>query len=63
MKRLSSTPTRTAAKGAYARASWRTAQVMADKSASLTDRLRAAEAEEAACCAAREAEAELEAGA
>ena len=42
---------------------WRTAQVMADKSASLMDRLRAAEAEEAACRAAREAEAELEAGA
>jgi hypothetical protein len=52
-------PTRIAAKGAYARATWRTAQVMADKSASLMDRLRAAETEEAA---AREAEPELEAG-
>ncbi len=63
MKRLSSTPTPAPVKAAYARASWRTAQVMADKSASLMDRLRAAEAEEAACRAAREAEAELEAGA
>jgi hypothetical protein len=59
MKRLSSTPTPARAKGAYARATWRTAQVMADKSASPMDRYRAAEAEEAA---AREAEAELEAG-
>jgi len=63
MKRVSSTPTPTSGKAAYARASWRTAQVMADKSASLMDRLRAAEAEEAACRAAREAEPELEAGA
>jgi len=60
MKRLPSTPTPTPGKAAYARATWRTAQVMADKSASLMDRLRAAEAEEAA---AREAEPELEAGA
>ena len=41
----------------------RTQAVLADKSASLMDRYRAAEAEEAACRAAREAEAELEAGA
>jgi hypothetical protein len=42
-----------------------TLAVLADPSASLMDRLRAAEAEEAACLAAREAEAgaELEAGA
>jgi hypothetical protein len=41
-----------------------TAAVLADRSASLMDRLRAAEAEEAACEAARrvEAEPELEAG-
>jgi hypothetical protein len=59
MKRVSSTPTPTPGKAAYARATWRTAQVMADKSASLMDRYRAAEAEQRA---AREAEAELEAG-
>lgn len=49
----------------YARATWRTAATMADPSASPMDRYRAAEAEEAACLAAREAEAgpELEAGA
>lgn len=49
----------------YARATFRTAAVLADPSASLLDRLAAAELEEAACVAAREAEAgaELEAGA
>jgi len=52
-----------AAAADYARATWRTAQVMADKSASLMDRYHAAEAEEAACLAAREPEPELEAGA
>jgi len=43
----------------------RTAAALADPSASLMDRLHAAEAKEAACLAAREAdaEAELEAGA
>lgn len=58
-------PTSAAARAEYARATWRTAQVMADPSATLMDRYRAAEAEEAACVAAREAEAgpELEAGA
>ena len=59
MKRVSSTPAPASGKAAYARATWRTAQVMADQSASLMDRLRAAEAEERA---AREAEAELEVG-
>ena len=63
MKRVTSTPTSAAAKGRYAAATMRTQAVLADKSASLVDRLRAAEAEEAACRAAREAEAELEAGA
>jgi hypothetical protein len=63
MKRLSTTPTRAAAKGAYARATMRTRAVLADPSASPMDRYRAAEAEEAACRAAQEAEAELEAGA
>jgi hypothetical protein len=53
------------ARAAYARATFRTAAVMADPSADLMDRVRAAEAEEAACLALREAEAEpeLEAGA
>ena len=59
MRRLSTTPTQAAAKGAYARATMRTRAVLADKSASPMDRYRAAEAEERA---AREAEAELEAG-
>ena len=65
MRTLSTPPTSAAGKGAYARATWRTAQAMADPSASLMDRYRAAEAEEAACLAAREAEAgvEIEAGA
>ena len=49
----------------YARATFRTMAVLADPSASPMDRYAAAEAEEAACLAAREAEAgpELEAGA
>ena len=59
MRKLTNPPTPTSGKAAYARATWRTAQVVADKSASLADRLRAAEAEERA---AREAEAELEVG-
>jgi D-serine deaminase-like pyridoxal phosphate-dependent protein len=65
MRTLSTPPTSTAAKAGYARATLRTAAVMADPSASPMDRYRAAEAEEAACRAARqaEAEAELEAGA
>jgi hypothetical protein len=63
MRTLSTPPTSAAAKGAYARATMRTLAVLADPSASPMDRYRAAEAEEAACRAAREAEAELEAGA
>lgn len=51
------------AKAGYARATMHTAAVIADPSASPMDRYHAAEAEEAACLAAREAEAELEAGA
>lgn len=49
----------------YAVATWHTAATMADPSASPMDRMLAAEAEEAACLAAREAQAEpeLEAGA
>jgi hypothetical protein len=49
----------------YARATMFTSRIMADPSASPMDRYLAAEAEEAACLAAREAEAapELEAGA
>jgi len=60
MRTLSTPPTSAAAKGAYARATMRTRAVLADPEASLMDRYRAAEAEEAA---AREAEPELEAGA
>ena len=57
-------PTSTAAKADYARATMRTAAVLADPVASPIDRYRAAEAEEAACLVAREAEGpELEAGA
>jgi hypothetical protein len=63
MKTLSASPTSAAAEAEYARATMRTLAVLADPSASLMDRYRAAEAEEAACLAAREAEAELEAGA
>jgi hypothetical protein len=55
-------PTSTAAKAEYAVATLRTLAVLADPSASPMDRYRAAEAEEAACLASREAEAELEAG-
>ena len=49
----------------YAVATWHTAAIMADATASPMDRCLAAEAEEAACRAAREAQAEpeLEAGA
>ena len=49
------------ARADYTRATMRTAAVLADRSASLADRLRAAEAEEAACEAARRAEAEFDA--
>ena len=63
VKRVTSTPATASAKGAYARATMRTSAALADPKASLMDRYRAAEAEEAACRAAREAEAELEAGA
>ena len=60
MHTLATPPTSTA-QAEYALATWRTAAAMADPSASAMDRYRAAEAEEAACLAAR-AEAELEAG-
>ena len=65
MRTLTNPPTSTAAKAEYARATMHTAAVIADRSASPMDRYRAAEAEEAACVAVREAEAgaELEAGA
>ena len=65
MHTLTTPPTSAAAKAEYARATFRTLAVLADPSASPMDRYRAAEAEEAACLAAREAEAgpELEAGA
>jgi hypothetical protein len=63
MRTLSTPPTSTAAKADYARATMHTAAVIADPSASLMDRYHAAEAEEAACEAHRQAEAELEAGA
>jgi hypothetical protein len=65
MRTLVEPPTTAAAKAAYARATLHTLAVLADPSASLMDRLHAAEAEEAACLAAREAdaEAEIEAGA
>jgi hypothetical protein len=63
LRRLTTPPTSAAAKGAYARATMRTLAVLADPSASPMDRYRAAEAEEAACKASREAEYELEAGA
>ena len=63
MKRVTSTPASAAAKGAYARATMRTRAVLADPKASLMERYRAAEAEEAAARAAREPEPELEAGA
>jgi hypothetical protein len=63
MRTLSAPPASAAAKASYARATMRTAAVLADPSASLMDRQHAAEAEEAACLAAREPEPELEAGA
>jgi len=63
MRTLSTSPTSARGNGAYARATFRTLAVLADPSASPMDRYRAAEAEEAACLAAREADAELEAGA
>jgi hypothetical protein len=55
----------TSAKADYARATMHTAAVIADRSATLMDRYHAAQAEEAACEAARKAEAEpeIEAGA
>ena len=58
-------PTSAAAKADYARATMHTAAVIADPAARLMDRLHAAAAEEAACEAYRQAEAEpeLEAGA
>jgi len=62
MRTLSTPPAPAAAKAEYAMATLRTAAVLADPSASPMDRYRAAEAEEAACLAAREAEAEIEAG-
>ena len=49
-----------AARADYARATMRTAAVLADPKASLMDRYRAAEAEEAAAKAAAEAELEAE---
>jgi hypothetical protein len=62
MKTVTASPTSAAAKADYARATMHTAAVMADPAASLTDRLAAAEAEEAACEACRaEAEPEAEA--
>lgn len=65
MRTLTEPPTTAAAKAAYAQATMHTAAVIADPTAGPLDRLRAAEAEESACLAAREAEAaaELEAGA
>jgi hypothetical protein len=62
MRTLTTPPTSTAAEAEYARATFRTLAVLADPSASPMDRMHAAEAEEAACLAAREAEPELEAG-
>jgi hypothetical protein len=64
METVTASPTSAAAKAGYARATMHTAAVLADPSASPMDRYRAAEAEEAACLAAREAEAlpELQAG-
>ena len=61
MNTVPTPPTSAAAKAEYARATIRTLAVLADPSASPMDRYYAAEAEEAACLAAREAEAELEA--
>lgn len=61
MHTVTNAPTSAAAKAGYARATMHTAAVIADLSASLMDRLHAAEAEEAACEAWRQAEAEPEA--
>jgi len=63
MVTVTNPPTRAAAEAEYTRATFRTLAVLADPSATPMDRYRAAEAEEAACLAAREAEAGLEAGA
>lgn len=65
MKTVTASPTLAAAKADYARATMHTAAVLADPSASLMDRYRAAEAEQAACEAYQHAQAEpeLEAGA
>jgi len=62
MDTLTNPPTSAAAEAEYARATLHTAAVLADPSATPMDRYRAAEAEEAACLAARGAKAELEAG-
>jgi hypothetical protein len=62
MRTVTASPTSAAAKAGYARATMHTAAVLADASATLMDRLRAAEAEEAAAEAASQAEPELEAG-
>ena len=63
MKTVTASPTSAAARADYARATMRTAAVMADPAASLMDRFHAAEAEEAACEAYRaEIEPEAEAG-
>ena len=61
MATLFDLPTSAAAKAGYARATMHMAAVIADPSATLMDRLYAAEAEEAACEAYRQAEAEPEA--
>ena len=61
MHTVTERPTSAAAKASYALATLNTLAVLADPSASPMDRLRAAEAEEAACLAAREADAGLEA--
>jgi hypothetical protein len=63
MATLFDLPTSAAAKAGYARATLHTAAVIADPSATLMDRLHAAEAEQAACEAYWQAEPELEAGA
>lgn len=55
MHTVTTPPTPVAAHAEYARATFRTLAVLADPSASPMDRYRAAEAEEAACVAAREA--------
>ena len=63
METVTAPPASAAAKADYARATMHTAAVMADPAASLTDRLAAAEAKEAACEAYwAEADPEAEAG-